>query len=103
ISPLSYNAAYIGDSMSYDVFKRDGQTELNVRPRAGDTVQGIAWRKMSFTGTTEGPTMCSLFDIAGYGFDYRITACFVYIYSPLDRPKAIFSGSSDDALKVVLN
>ena len=103
ISPLSYNAAYIGDSMSYDVFKREGQTELTVRPRADDMVQTKAWKKMSFAGTTEGPTMCSLFDIAGYGFDYRITACFVYIYSAADHPKAVFSGSSDDALKIVLN
>ncbi len=103
ISPLAYNAAYIGDSMSYDVFKIDARTELNVRPRAGDRVQEKVWHKMSFGGSTEGPTMCTLFDIAGYGFDYKITACMVYIYSPADHPNAIFSGSSDDALKVVLN
>jgi len=103
ISPLAYNAAYIGDSMSYDVFKRDGLNELTIRPRAGDVAQGRAWHKMSFNGTTEGPTMCGLFDVAGYGFDYAITVCCVYIYSPVERPAAKFSGSADDALKAVWN
>jgi tetratricopeptide (TPR) repeat protein len=103
VSPLAYNVAFIGDSMSYDVFKRDGTTELAIRPRAGDRSQGQTWRKMHYGGTVEGPTMCALFDVAGYGFEYAITPSFVYIYSPQDRPKAVFSGSADDALKVVLN
>ena len=104
ISPLAFNAAYIGDSMSYDVFKRDGLDERTIRPRAGDSgATGKAWHKMSFNGTTEGPTMCGLFDVAGHGFDFAITACFVYVYSPVERPAAKFSGSSDDALKVIWN
>ena len=102
VAPLPYDAAYIGDSMNYDVFKQAGGSELTVRPHAGDLEVGHAWRKMHWTGTTEGPTMCSLFDIAG-GFDYGITACFAYIYSPDDHPNALFYGSSDDGLKVVLN
>ena len=101
-APLSYDSQFIGDSMSYDVFKREGGSELTVRPRAGDLVQGHPWHKMHFNGTTEGPTMCSLFDVGG-GFDYGITVCYAYLYSPTDHPKALFSGSSDDALKVVLN
>ena len=103
VSPLAYNAAYIGDSMSYDVFKKDGQSELAIRPRAGDRSQGQVWHKMHYTGTVEGPTMCGLFDVAGHGFDYAVTPSFVYVYSPQDRPNAIFAGSTDDALKVVLN
>lgn len=103
VSPLAYNAAYIADSMSYDVFKKDGQSELAIRPRAGDRSQGQVWHKMHYTGTTEGPTMCGLFAVAGYGFDYAITPSIVYVYSPQDRPNAVFAGSSDDALKVVLN
>ena len=103
VSPLAYNAAFIGDSMSYDVFKRDGQTELTIRPRAGDRSQGQSWHKMHYTGTTEGPTMCGLFAVAGRGFDYAITPSCVYVYSPQDRPNAVFAGSSDDALKVILN
>ena len=103
VSPLAYNAAYIGDSMSYDVFRRDGQNELTLRPRAGDLSQGQAWHKMYYTGTVEGPTMCNLFQVAGRGFDYAITASIVYLYSPQDRPNALFSGSTDDALKVILN
>jgi TolA-binding protein len=104
ISPLPYNAAYIGDSMSYDVFKTSGGNELTLRPRAGDVVAGQAWHKMHWTGTTEGPAMCNLFDVAGKGmWQYGITACTVYFYSPAEHPNAIFSGSSDDALKVILN
>ena len=103
VSPLTYNAAYIGDSMSYDVFKRHGRGEGAIRPRAGDRSQDRVWRKMHYTGTVEGPTMCGLFNVAGRGFNYAITASFVYIYSPKDRPKAVFSGSSDDGLKVILN
>lgn len=102
ISPLQYNVAYIGDSMSYDVFKREGLNELTVRPRSGDRVQNRVWRKMHFSGTVVGPSAVDLFNIAGY-FDYAITCCFAYIYSPVDRPNAIFSGSSDDALKVIWN
>jgi TolA-binding protein len=103
VSPLQYNAAYIGDSLSYDVFKRDGGDERTVRPRAGDLVQGRAWHPISSNGTTEGPTMVDLFQAAGGGFDYGITVCHVYLYSPVDRPKAVFSGSSDDGLKVIWN
>jgi HSP20 family protein len=40
---------------------------------------------------------------SGYGFDYAITPSIVYVYSPQDRPNAVFAGSSDDALKAVLN
>jgi tetratricopeptide (TPR) repeat protein len=76
---------------------------LTARPRAGDAVQNCRWHKMHWSGTTEGRSMCGLFDVAGYGFDYAITPCLVYVYSPVDHPKAIFSGSADDALKVVLN
>jgi len=103
ISPLSYDIAYLGDSMSADVLKADGQTELTVRPRAGDAVQGQRWHKMHFSGTVQGPTMCDLFAVAGRYFDYAITCNFVYVYSPADRPNAVFAGSSDDAIKVVLN
>ena len=103
VSPLTYNAAYIGDSMSYDVFKRDGHDERTIRPRAGDRSQGQAWRKMHYTGTVQGPTMCGLFAVAGRGFDYAITPSIVYVYSPQARPKAVFAGSTDDALKVILN
>jgi len=104
ISPLPYDAAYIGDSMSYDVFKAAGGSELTERPRPGDMVSGQIWHKMHWTGTTEGPTMCALFDVAGKGqWNYGVTVCYVYIYSPAAHPDAIFSGSSDDGLKVILN
>ncbi len=103
ISPLPWNAAYIGDSMSYDVFKRAGQSELTIRPRAGAQVLNRAWRKMTYNGTTEGASMCGLFDVAGFGFNYGVTVCVAYIYSPTARPNAVFAGSSDDALKVILN
>ena len=103
VSPLKYDAAYIGDSLSYDVFKNAGLSELTVAPRAGDQVQGVPWKKETFGGTTEGPTMCQLFQIAGYSWDYGITVCCCYVYSPTDHPAASFYGSSDDGLKVILN
>ncbi|OPZ25090.1 MAG: tol-pal system protein YbgF [Lentisphaerae bacterium ADurb.BinA184] len=103
ISRLPWNAAYIGDSNSYDLFKRDGQSELTLRPRQGDRVQGQVWHTMHFNGTTEGPTMCNLFAVAGQGFDYAATVCVAYLYSPQERPGAVFAGSSDDALKIILN
>jgi hypothetical protein len=103
VSPLRYNIQFLGDSMSVDLLAADGKTELDVRPRAGDMVQGCRWRKMHWSGTTEGRSMCALFDTAGCYFDYAITPCFVYVYSPEERPDAVFAGSSDDALKVVLN
>ena len=103
VSPLCYDIAYLGDSMSADVLKTDGQTELTVRPRAGDRVQGQTWHKMHFTGAVQGPSMCELFNVSGRYFDYAITCCFAYVYSPVDRPNAVFAGSSDDAIKVILN
>ena len=103
ISPLLYNISYLGDSMSADVLAGEGVTEKTIRPRAGDRVQGQAWHKMHFTGAVQGPSMCELFQVAGRGFDYAITCCYAYVYSPVARPRAVFAGSSDDALKVVLN
>ncbi len=103
ISPLRFNVSFLGDSMSADVLKQAGVTERTVRPRAGDIVQGQRWHKVHLAPTTCGPTMGSLFQVAGRGFDYAITCCQVYIYSPRNRPNAIFAGSSDDALKVILN
>ena len=103
ISPLLYNISYLGDSMSADVLAGKGQTEKTVRPRAGDQVQGHAWHKMHFAGAVQGPSMCELFQVAGRGFNYAITCCYAYVYSPVARPKAVFAGSSDDALKVILN
>ena len=38
IAPLPWNAAYIGDSQSYDPFKPFGMSELALRPRVGDIV-----------------------------------------------------------------
>lgn len=102
VSKLRYNASYIGDSISYDVFKGDGGNELTVRPSAGDRVQNQTWRKVHFSGSVNGPTMMELNRISG-GVGYIITICANYIYSPVDRPNAIFSGSSDDGLKVILN
>jgi TolA-binding protein len=103
ISPLLYNVSYLGDSMSADVLEAEGVNETNIRPRAGDRVQGQNWKKMHYTGTTEGPTMCGLFQVAGRGFNYAITSSFAYVYSPEARPDGIFFGSSDDAIKVILN
>lgn len=102
VAPLPWNAAYIGDSQSYDPFKPAGQSELTIRPRAGDPVLGRTWRKMHYNGSTEGPTMCNLFQYGG-GFDYAYTVAVAYLYSPAARPNAWFSGSADDGLKVVLN
>ncbi|MBI2194979.1 MAG: tetratricopeptide repeat protein [Planctomycetes bacterium] len=103
VSPLLYNVSDLGDSMSADVLAGGGQTELTVKPRAGERVQGQAWHKMHFTGAVQGPTLCELFNVAGRYFDYAITCCAAYVYSPVERPNAIFAGSSDDALKVILN
>ena len=103
ISPLLYNISYLGDSMSADVLAGEGKTQKTVRPRAGDQVQGHTWHKMHFTGAVQGPSMCELFQVAGRGFNYAITCCYAYVYSPVARPKAVFAGSSDDALKVILN
>ena len=44
IAPLPWNAAYIGDSQSYDPFKPFGMSELELRPRAGDKVGRMIWR-----------------------------------------------------------
>lgn len=104
ISPLPYDASYLGDSMSYDVFKVAGQNELTERPSQGDVVSGQSWHRMAFPGTNEGPSMCELFNVAGIGmWNYGVTVCYVYLYSPVDHPNATFAGSSDDGLKVVLN
>ena len=103
ISPLKYNVAYIGDCMSYDPFRADGQNELTIRPAAGDKVQEARWKKMHYSGSITGPTMCELFQVAGHGFDFALTPSAVYIYSPEARPNAVFSGSADDGLKVILN
>jgi len=102
IAPLPWNAAYIGDSQSYDPFKPFGMSELALRPRVGDKVGGMTWRKMHYNGSTEGPTMCNLFAYGG-GFNYAYTVALAYLYSPAARPQAWFSGSADDGLKVVLN
>ena len=102
IAPLPWNAAYIGDSQSYDPFKPFGMSELELRPRAGDKVGRMIWRKMHYNGSTEGPTMCNLFAYGG-GFNYAYTVALAYLYSPVARPEAWFSGSADDGLKVVLN
>src|SRR5690606_34152015 len=91
ISPLPYNVAYIADSMSYDPFLREGQSELTIRPRVGDRVRGRTWRKMHYSGSVVGPTMCELFAVSGRGFNFALTVSVVYIYSPQDRPNAIFS------------
>jgi tetratricopeptide (TPR) repeat protein len=103
VSPLLFNVSYLGDSMSADVLAEGEQTELTVRPRAGDRSQGQVWRKMHFTGAVQGPTMCELFQVAGRYFDYAITCCVAYVYSPVARPSAVFACSSDDAIKVILN
>ena len=103
ISPLLYNVSFLGDSMSADVLESKGVNESNVLPRAGDRVQDQNWKKMHYTGTTEGPTMCGLFQVAERGFEYAITCSHAYVYSPKARPNAVFAGSSDDAIKVILN
>lgn len=102
VAPLPWNAAYIGDSQSYDPFKPFGMNELELGPKTGDKVGKNTWRKMHFGGSTEGQTMCNLFAYGG-GFSYAYTVAVAYIYSPEDRPNAWFSGSADDGLKVVLN
>lgn len=103
VSPVPYNVAYIADSMSYDPFLAEGQSELTIRPRAGDRLRGFVWRKMHYAGGKNGPTMCELFQVAGRSFNFALTVNAVYIYSPQDRPNAIFSGSADDGLKVIFN
>jgi tetratricopeptide (TPR) repeat protein len=103
ISPLRYDVAHLGDSMSADVLEDQGRSELTARPRAGDRVQKLRWQKMHFSGAVQGPTMCDLFDVSGGSFDYGITYCCVYLYSPADRPGAVIAASSDDALKLILN
>ncbi len=103
ISPLNYDIAYLGDSMSADVLASDGATELTVRPREGDRVQGKVWHKMHYTGAVQGPSMCELFNVAGGYFEYAITPSLIYVYSPAEHPNAVFAGSSDDGLKVILN
>lgn len=103
ISPLPYNVAYIADSMSYDPFLREGQSERTIRPRAGDRARGRIWRKMHYSGSVVGPTMCELFAVSGRDFNFALTVSVVYIHSPQDRPNAVFSGSADDGLKVILN
>ncbi len=103
ISPLHYDVAYLGDSMSADVLEGGGRTELTARPRAGDVLQKQRWQKVHFSGAVQGPTMCDLFNVSGRSFEYGITYCCAYLYSPLDRPGAVIAASSDDALKVILN
>ena len=102
IAPLPWNAAYIGDSQSYDPFKPFEMSELALRPRAGDTVGKMTWRKMHYNGSTEGATMCNLTAYGGH-FTYAYSVAVAYLYSPVDRPDAWFNGSADDGLKVVLN
>ncbi len=103
ISPLHYDVAYLGDSMSADVLEGGGRTERTARPRAGDVLQKQRWQKAHFSGAVQGPTMCDLFNVAGGYFEYGITYCCAYLYSPVDRPGAMIAASSDDALKVILN
>ena len=102
IAPLPWNAAYIGDSQSYDPFKPFEMSELALRPRAGDKVGKSTWRKMHYNGSTEGATMCNLTAYGGH-FTYAYTVAVAYLYSPVERPDAWFNGSADDGLKVVLN
>jgi len=99
ISPLHYNVKYLGDSMSADVL----HGETTARPRNGDRVQGPVWHKMHYSGCIQGPTVCELFNVSGDYFEYGITANVVYLYLPTAHPHAIFAGSSDDGLKVILN
>ena len=104
VSPLPYNAAYIGDSLGYDPFARDGQSESAIRPRAGDISRRRVWRRMQWSGAKEGPSHMDLFAVAARGmWRYGLTACFIYIYSPQARPNARWATSSDDGLKVILN
>lgn len=124
VSPLRYDVAFLGDSMSADVLEGDVKiernrlptldevsndvhsgmsNELTIRPRAGDMVQKRMWQKMQFNGAITGPSMCDLFNVSGGSFEYGITCSYIYIYSPVDRPNAILSASSDDALKVIFN
>lgn len=104
VSPLPYNAAYIGDSLGYDPFARDGKSELTIMPRAGETARGKVWRRMQWSGDKNGPSHMDLFAVAGRGmWRYGLTACLVYVYSPQAHPNARFACSSDDGLKVILN
>jgi tetratricopeptide (TPR) repeat protein len=104
VSPLPYNAAFIGDSLGYDPFAREGKSETTIRPRAGETVRGKVWRRMQWSGDKNGPSHMDLFAAAGKGmWHYGLTACFVYLYSPKAYPNARFACSSDDGLKVILN
>jgi tetratricopeptide (TPR) repeat protein len=89
--------------MSADVLESEGVNESNIRPHAGNRFQGQSWKKMHYTGAAQGPTMCELFQVAGRGFNYAITCSYAYIYSPTAKPRAVFAGSSDDAIKVILN
>ena len=92
ISPLYYNISFLGDSMSADALAVNGQTELTSRPRAGDQVQGQRWHKMHWSGCVQGPTVCELFQTSGGYFEYGLTPCLAYVYSPVDRPNAVLSG-----------
>ena len=103
ISPLRYGVAYLGDSMSSDVFEGNGRTELTLRPRAGDAFQKQMWQKMHFSGAVQGPTMCDLTNVSGGYFEYGITYCCVYLYSPVDHAGATIAASSDDGMKIILN
>lgn len=102
ISKLRFNAAYIGDSLSYDVFKAGGGNELTARPREGEKVQNQKWRKIHFSTAAKTEAAIDLYSIAG-SYGYGLSICAAYLYSPVDRPNAIFAGSSDDGLKVILN
>jgi tetratricopeptide (TPR) repeat protein len=103
ISPLRYDVAFLGDSMSADVLEGDGKNELTIRPRAGDMVQKRMWQKMHFNGAITGPSLCDLFNVSGGSFEYGITCSYVYLYSPVDRTNAIIAASADDGLKIVFN
>ena len=103
ISPLRYDVIFLGDSMNADGLEDNGQSELTVRPRAGDQVQKQRWQKMHFSGSVVGPSMCELFNVSGGYFEYGLTYACAYVYSPVDRPNAVVSGSADDGLKVILN
>ena len=68
------------------------------RPGAAAAVAQDALRRR-----IQGPSMCELFNVSGGYFEYAITYSCVYLYSPAEHPGAIFAGSSDDGMKVILN
>jgi hypothetical protein len=89
--------------MSADPLADGSANERNLRPRAGDMVQGRMWHPVHFSGAVQGPSMCELFSVSGGYFEYAITYCAAYVFSPEERPDAVVAASSDDALKIILN